>query len=112
MKPLDHPDYLIPGTNILNFSRWSRENEPKDPSPFKIGDEVYVLCCAEVVRIYEDCDGTPLHALDNGQKGYSAASLSATSDSPVASEYPEELDVRALFAEIRSLRAELERLKP
>lgn len=60
-KPLDHPDYRVPGTNLINASKWSRENIPKPPPAFKVGDRV--LAEVTVHKVYEDCDGTPLFAI-------------------------------------------------
>jgi len=57
-KSLAHPDYRIAGTPFLSLSRWSRENVPKDPPRFRVGDRVLVP--AYVHRVYEDCDGTAL----------------------------------------------------
>lgn len=65
MKPLDHPDYLIEGTSILNFSKWSRENIPKSPPAFAVGDRVLVP--AVVRKVYQDCDGTPLFAVGSDE---------------------------------------------
>lgn len=61
-KPLNHPDYEIaPG--VYNLSAWSRENEPKGPPRFKVGDRVRFTDTLYVHRVGQDCDGTPLFAL-------------------------------------------------
>jgi hypothetical protein len=65
MKDLNHPDYVIATDEgqptLLNFSKWSRENVPKEPPRFKIGDEVVVRL--QVCKVTKDCDGTPLFVL-------------------------------------------------
>lgn len=73
MKSLNDPEYRIPGTNIVSFSRWSRENVPKPPPAHKIGDRVLVELL--VHKSYEDCDGTPLFAIGGDNIGCSCPSL-------------------------------------
>lgn len=76
-KSLDHADYNIAGTNIQNFSKWSRENIPKPDHQIPIGTLVEVkfdewfgdgACWKVHARLWvvshdRDCDGTPLYAL-------------------------------------------------
>lgn len=63
-KPLDHEDYRIPGTNMFNFSKYSRENIPKDPPRLKVGDKVVFTLETEISEVGEDCDGTTLYSAD------------------------------------------------
>jgi len=72
MKRMDFndPRYLIPGTNIFLLSKWSRENEPKNPPKYKVGDRVIVTIETDVVALEEDCDGTPLYELRNLGHGF------------------------------------------
>lgn len=68
-EPLSPDDerYRIPGTTILNFTAWSRENEPKDPPKFWLGHRVrFIPDDGDVVEgvieaCYPDCDWTPLY---------------------------------------------------
>ena len=57
--------YRILGTNMFSFSRWSRENEPKPPPKYKVGDIVMLTRESKIVLVGEDCDGTALYGLDN-----------------------------------------------
>jgi hypothetical protein len=67
--PLFDKRYQIaPGTYSL--SAWSRENEPKEPPRFRVGGWVLSVQISEITAVYQDCDGTPLYALDN-KRGYS-----------------------------------------
>jgi len=80
-KPLSHEDYRIPGTNMFSFSQWSRENIPKPPPKFKVGDVVVLTTKREITHVGEDCDGTILYTLDGLGPGWSEESLElATSD--------------------------------
>ena len=67
-KPMTHEDYQIPGTNMFNFSKWSRENIPKPPHKYKVGDCVTVTLTVEIFELHHDCDGTALYKVD--QLGY------------------------------------------
>jgi hypothetical protein len=76
-KPLNHSDYLIEGTEILNFTKWSRENIPKPDHKIPVGTLVEVkfdswfgegACWKVHARLWvvlhgRDCDGTPLYTL-------------------------------------------------
>jgi hypothetical protein len=74
-KSLYHEDYRMPGTNAFNLSKWSRENEPKAPPRYKVGDYVVLVVSCEITRVYQDCDGTPLYTLDGDDHGHSDDSL-------------------------------------
>jgi hypothetical protein len=64
--------YLIPGTtNCYNWSKYSRENIPKPPPNFKVGDKVIFTIETEICKVYEDCDGTPLYELEYVGHGWS-----------------------------------------
>jgi hypothetical protein len=62
MKPWNHPDYEF-APNMFNLSAWSRENEPKGPPRFKVGDRVMFTVPLYVEIVGEDCDGTPLFSV-------------------------------------------------
>lgn len=84
-KALEHPDYRIEGTNIVNYTKWSRENIPKPPHKYPIGTVVKTTLSATmniereggkeiclgvkgsarliVVGHHQDCDGTALYVL-------------------------------------------------
>jgi hypothetical protein len=68
---MDDERYRIPGTNMFNLSKWSRENVPKSPPRYKVGDVVVHVTDDEVLRVFEDCDGTPLYELARGGSGIS-----------------------------------------
>jgi hypothetical protein len=68
-KPFDHPDYKI-GENAFNWSKWSRENIPKPPHKYKVGDFVTVTLTVEVLSLHYDVDGTPLYKLDTLGAGW------------------------------------------
>ena len=70
-KPLDHEDYRIPGTNMSNFSKWSRENIPKAPPSLSTGDKVIFTLETEITKVGEDCDGTTLYTADMIGGGWS-----------------------------------------
>jgi len=67
--PMTHERYRIPGLNAFSMSAWSRENEPKEPPRFKVGDVVAITVIAEVTKVYADCDGTPLYTIDGVGNG-------------------------------------------
>ncbi len=54
-------NYIILGTNIINFSKYSRENIPKPSPKFKVGDKVVFTIETEITEIGNDCDGTVLY---------------------------------------------------
>lgn len=66
----DDPRYRIPGTNFINLSHWSRENEPKSQPKYKVGDVVVVTLTCEITSVGNDCDGTVLYGLDSVGFGY------------------------------------------
>lgn len=72
-------DYRIPGTNLLNFSAYSRENIPKLPHKHKVGDIVKYTAVCEITELHNDCDGTALYVLDNQHYGVSEDSLKTPS---------------------------------
>lgn len=59
--PIDDPRYRIEGTNMINFSKWSRENEPKPDHEYAEGDIVILTITAQVKKLTRDCDGTALY---------------------------------------------------
>jgi hypothetical protein len=65
-KPLDHPDYRVPGTDLLNLSKWSRENDPKPPHKFPIGQVVTVDFCHD--EDDEDDEGLVLNIEHSGER--------------------------------------------
>ena len=69
-KRLFSEDYRIDGTNMFNLSKWSRENIPKPPHKYKVGDIVTVTVTAEITELHHDCDGTALYKLDGHGTGY------------------------------------------
>jgi len=76
--PLDDQRYRIPlqgGGYALNLSKWSRENEPKPPHKYKVGDTLALTTEVEVKSLHFDCDGTPLYELYNLGNGFSEESL-------------------------------------
>lgn len=74
-KPLNHPDYEMPGLpGVYNFTQWSRENIPKPPPSLKVGDRVFCYFDQVETRIagvHEDCDGTPLYRTEDCGNGHS-----------------------------------------
>jgi len=59
---IDDPKYKIaPG--ITNFTAWSRDNIPKGPPRFKVGDRVRFLESLWILYVGEDCDGEPLFSV-------------------------------------------------
>lgn len=75
-RSIDDPRYKIPGTNMINFSMWSRENEPKGDHQYAVGDVVVLMRVCEIEKLGRDCDGTPLYWLSDGLGGgYSEQSL-------------------------------------
>jgi len=84
MKAMDDERYRIPlsdNSYAINISKWSRENEPKDPPKYKVGDMVkFVLDTeVEVLQVYEDCDGTPLYELEMVGLGWSEENIKEVS---------------------------------
>lgn len=78
-KPFNHPDYEVaPG--IFNFAKWSRENIPKPPHKFKVGDVVVITITTEVVATGFDCDGTPLYNLGMLGFGWSEDGMRLATD--------------------------------
>lgn len=69
--PMTDERYRIPGLNAFSMSAWSRENEPKEPPRYKVGDVVVLTVTTEVTRVFEDCDGTPLYSFENGLRNMS-----------------------------------------
>jgi hypothetical protein len=65
----------IPGTNAFNFSKWVRENDPPGPGKYTVGSQVILVVAAEVVRVFQDCDGTTLYELSPGGSGWGDDSL-------------------------------------
>lgn len=62
--PIEDERYRVAGLNAFSFSKWSKDNLPKQPARFKVGDVVAVTIITEITKVYEDCDGTPLYAFD------------------------------------------------
>lgn len=60
---------------IFSFSKYSRENIPKDPPKFRVGDAVRVVVETDVTSVGEDCDGTPLYGLRNHGFGFGEESM-------------------------------------
>ncbi|HEY0545300.1 MAG TPA: hypothetical protein VGC91_08000 [Pyrinomonadaceae bacterium] len=85
-KSLEHPDYNVPGTNVKNFSKWSKENIPKPPPKFKIGDRVIYSIATEIIEVYQDCDGSTLYSTIDHGNGYSENSFE-----PLFSKWTKEL---------------------
>ncbi|MGA2669976.1 MAG: hypothetical protein ABSF21_00945 [Dehalococcoidia bacterium] len=75
MKKFESEEYRIPGTNIYDWSKYSRENIVKSPPRFKVGDSVIFTIKTEVLRVYQDCDGTPLYEVDMLGNGWSDRQL-------------------------------------
>jgi hypothetical protein len=72
--------YRIPGTNIIRWSKYLRENESHEPPRFKLGDVVAYLVIGEITRVYEDCDGTPLIEIDNQYSGINQDNVRLATD--------------------------------
>jgi hypothetical protein len=80
MADVDDERYRVPGTNLQNFTAWSRENVRKGPPAFWVGWRVTVVRLAgddygvslpqdaTIDKVYPDCDLTPLYSVrfDNG----------------------------------------------
>jgi len=66
MMPTSRDDsrYLIPGTDIFNFTAWSRDNIPKDPPRRCVGDRVKVVIETTITAVGQDCCGSILYGLD------------------------------------------------
>lgn len=67
--PIDDPRYRIEGTDMMNFSKWSRENEPKPDHQHQVGDVVVLNFVCKITKLVRDCDGTALYVLSNGLGG-------------------------------------------
>jgi len=68
-------DYIIPGTNLINFTAYSHENIPKPPHKYKVGDTVKITIETEITELHFDCDGTPLYSLVNLGHGFSDSNM-------------------------------------
>jgi hypothetical protein len=82
-KTLDDEQYRIPlpnGKYAINLSKWRRENEPQTPK-YKVGDMVKFVLNeeVEVLKVYQDCDGTPLYELDMVGNGWSECNIQEAS---------------------------------
>jgi len=75
MEAITDERYRILGTNAFNFSKWSRENEPKPPPKHKVGDVVRITSIQEIISIGKDCDGTVLYGLTNLGFGWAEESI-------------------------------------
>jgi hypothetical protein len=64
MNDFHQEKYRIPGTNIFNFTAYSRENIPKPPPSLKVGDKVCFCIETEITDVGRDCDGTALYGAD------------------------------------------------
>ena len=71
--PMDDERYRIVG-NAFSLTAWSRDNEPKESPRFRVGDTVLSIQICEVTKLHNDCDGTPLYALDH-ETGYADEGL-------------------------------------
>lgn len=49
---------------LFNFSKWSRENVPKPPPQFAVGDTVIFTIETTITHVGADCDGTTLYGAD------------------------------------------------
>lgn len=79
-KPMNHPDYECWPGGPFNLSKWSRENEPKPPPSYAVGDYVRLTVVTRVEKVYQDCDGTPLYALEIGGAGWSDSNLAPATE--------------------------------
>jgi hypothetical protein len=67
MRAPDDERYRVPGTTLLNFTAWSRENEPKPPPTLWMGYKVRYTSEEDgemegyINAVYPDCDYTPLY---------------------------------------------------
>lgn len=78
MRDIDDERYRIPlpnGGYAINLSKWSRENVPKPPPKYKVGDVVIYTTETEIVQVYSDCDGTPLYQVAANGYGVGEHSL-------------------------------------
>jgi hypothetical protein len=73
-------DYRIPETNMINWSRYLRENTVYPPPSHKIGDVVVLTVIGEVTEVYKDCDGSTLYEIDGTIRGYPESSVRAATD--------------------------------
>lgn len=76
--------YRIPGTNMFNFSAWSRDNEPKEPPRYKVGDVVVITLTREITAVGNDCDGTVLYGLDGMGFGWNEDIMRPATDEEIA----------------------------
>lgn len=81
--PMDDPRYKIPGTNMINFSKWSRENEEHPDHKFAVGDIVVLTITVEISELIRDCDGTPLYRFGDIRGNWSEESLRAATDEEI-----------------------------
>lgn len=78
--PFDDPRYLIPGTNMFNLSKWTRENEPQADHQFTVGDVVVLTVVTEVTKLTRDVDGTPLYRLSVAEGLWSEGDIRKATD--------------------------------
>ena len=64
-------DCLYIAGGLLNWSHYSRDNIPKPPAKYKVGDTVRFAVDTEILSIGKDCDGTVLYELDMLGHGWS-----------------------------------------
>jgi hypothetical protein len=76
MADINDKRYRVPGTSAINWSKYSRENIAKDPPKYKVGDMVILTHEVEILKVYQDCDGTPLYQVDSNGYGISDNQLS------------------------------------
>ena len=73
---LDNCAYVpYPDKPFFVFSHYSRENVPKKPPKYKVGDVVILKTEREITSVGQDCDGTMLYGLDNIGFGWSERDL-------------------------------------
>lgn len=70
-------DYRVPGTSMFSLSRYNRDNHPPAPPRFKVGDVVYIYAETEIVKAYQDVDGSPIYEVDAFGVGISESELLA-----------------------------------
>lgn len=78
--PMDDERYRIPGTNMVNFSHWARENVEQPAPKFEVGDVVVITLVREITAVGKDCDGSTLYGLDGIGFGYSESDLRIATD--------------------------------
>lgn len=82
-EPQEPPDleaYRIPGTNMINFSRYVRENTIYPEPQFKVGDVVVFTVITEITAIGKDCDGSTLYTADMIGGGWGEESFRAATE--------------------------------